>query len=274
MLSGVDSPIRGQEYVLSAVVRRFSDLGSPLDIMTHQIAGIVGSAPIPENPADAIFLILDYIRRLSKSFDSTVDIYPEKDYPEAFSRSPSELDYLIKNAVSDKFINIIDQAPYPLTGRDERKIKVQLAPKGWMAANGMSPANLRNRPSFVQAAVALQGPRFVLPKVQFEKALHFFAQNPPDIENSLKDAVGAVEGVANIIAGVSGQQLDSVIDKLVAENKIQKPDDEIFKKLYARRGAAPGVAHSNVTRAPSLSHIEASFLLGICAECILFLAQL
>ncbi len=274
LLGSIESPARGKEYVLSAVVRRFSDLGSPLDITTQNIAGLVGSAPAPRNPDEAIHLLLDYIRRLSQSFDSVVDIYPEKDYPEAFSRSPSEFEYLVKNAVYAEFINIVDGGADSAKGNEQKKLRVQLTPKGWRNINEPPVGNPLNRPSFVQATAALQSPKFARPRDQFEKALQLFAQKPPDIENALKDAVGAVEGVANIVAGTSGQQLDAIVEKLVAGNKIPKPNDQIFKMLYARRGAAPGVAHSNVTKSPGLSYIEIGFLLGICAECIRYLAQL
>ncbi len=140
--------------------------------------------------------------------------------------------------------------------------------------NELPVRSLKNRASFAQATTVLRAPEFKQPRGQFEKAVQLFTQNPPDNENALKDAVAAVEGVANVIAGTSGQQLNTVIDRLVAGNKIPKPSDEIFKKLYARRGAAPGVAHSNVTEATALTDVEVSFLLGVCAECIQYLAQL
>jgi len=135
LLNSIDGPARGQEYILSAVVRRFSDLGTPLDITTEKIAGLIGSARVPENPDDATHLLLGHIRRLINSFDSVVDIYPEKDYPEAFCRSPSEFDYLITNASLTGFINIVDQGASSIAAKEPRKVKVQLTPKGWKAAN-------------------------------------------------------------------------------------------------------------------------------------------
>lgn len=134
--------------------------------------------------------------------------------------------------------------------------------------------SLQNRASFAQVIAVLQTPVYAQPKCQFEKAVRLLTQNPPDNENAFKDAVAAVEGVANIVAGTSGQQLNTVINRLVAVNKIPKPSDGIFKMLYARRGAAPGVAHSNVTAATALTNVEVSFLLGVCAECIRYLVQL
>ena len=132
---------------------------------------------------------------------------------------------------------------------------------------------LQNRISFNLAIAAMQSPEFVKPRGQFEKAVRLFVQNPPDIENSLKDAVGALEGIANIVAGTSGVPLNTIIDKLVAENRIPRPIDDFFKKLYARRGSAPGVAHSNVTNSAEVTVVELSLLFGICANCIQYLIE-
>ena len=119
----------------------------------------------------------------------------------------------------------------------------------------------------------LNNPKFKGPDEQFAKAIEHLNRRPePDEENCVKDAVGALEAVANITAGKDGQQLNNLLDREPFRSGIPATIRESINKVYAYRGAAPGAGHGQV--GPSVVGIqEATWVLAVSAATILFLAQ-
>jgi len=114
---------------------------------------------------------------------------------------------------------------------------------------------------------------FVGPNYQFLKAIDFFSKRPkPDLENCVKEAVGALEGVARILLKDKNITLGKAINKLVRTGKIRKPFDRVFHVLYGFVSNEPGSRHG----AFKLSKIdigETEFVLYNSATCMLFLCE-
>ena len=117
----------------------------------------------------------------------------------------------------------------------------------------------------------MSSPRFSGPDEQYRKAIDHLNKRPePDEENCVKDAVGAVEGVANIIAGTSGAQLTHLLAKDRLKSALPPTVKEALKKVYAYRGAAPGAAHSLVGP-PTVDLDDATWVLTVSAATLIYL---
>jgi len=124
-----------------------------------------------------------------------------------------------------------------------------------------------------EVRVLLTNPTCKGPDEQFAKALDCLNKRPqPDEENCVKDAVGALEAVANIIAGTTGVQLNTLIDREPFRSNIHPTIRQAVEKIYAYRGAAPGVGHGQVGPA-TVGIAEATWVLAACAATILYLVS-
>ncbi len=124
-----------------------------------------------------------------------------------------------------------------------------------------------------EASALLTNPRFEGPDEQFKKAIGCLNQRPePDEENCVKDAVGALEGVVNILADTTGVQLNTLLNREPFRSGIDPTIRQSIEKLYAYRGAAPGVGHSQVGPA-TVGILEATWVLATSATTILYLVS-
>lgn len=124
-----------------------------------------------------------------------------------------------------------------------------------------------------KARILLGDSAFEGPEEQFDKAIGFLNQRPDaDPLNCIKEAVGAVEGIARILTGEHTDDLKKIIQKITANGMIPKPLNQTFEKVYAYRGNLPGVAHGQIEKA-NASIEEAEFTLGMCASMIIYLAK-
>lgn len=121
-----------------------------------------------------------------------------------------------------------------------------------------------------EARILLTNPRFEGPDVQFKKATECLNIRPePDEENCVKDAVGALEAVANIVAGTTGVQLNTLLNQEPFRSSIHATIRQSIEKIYAYRGVAPGVGHGQV--GPSVVGIaEAVWVLATSAATIVY----
>ncbi len=96
----------------------------------------------------------------------------------------------------------------------------------------------------VDSVEELLTPRFVAPLNQFKKARCFlYDQQPPDYLNSIKEAVGAVEGLARAICGQPNVTLSELIPVLKRPHLSHPAMAKIIDSIYAVRGDEPGIAH-------------------------------
>jgi len=119
----------------------------------------------------------------------------------------------------------------------------------------------------------LKHPDFKGPNNQFNKAIDFFNKRPKtDIENCVKEAVGALEGVARILLRDKNITLGKAINKIVKMGKMRKPFDKIFGALYGIASTEPGIRHG-AFELSNASIAEANFVLYNSAACMLFLCE-
>lgn len=124
-----------------------------------------------------------------------------------------------------------------------------------------------------EARYLLKEPEFKGADEQFEKAIKALNVRPePDVENCVKDAVGAIEAVGRIIVNDEKVLLSDIIKDMVGKGIIPKPLDQTIQKLYAYRGNQPGVAHGAVGTS-KVTVDEAEFVLAMSAAMIIYLVK-
>lgn len=112
------------------------------------------------------------------------------------------------------------------------------------------------------------------PDEQFQKAISFYNRRPTaDNENAVKEAVSAVEGVAQILLGDTSLTLSKALVRLKKEQDVHPTLIIMLEKLYAYRGDAAGVAHA-LTGDKEVRPEDAEFALAVSASAIVYLARL
>lgn len=112
------------------------------------------------------------------------------------------------------------------------------------------------------------------PDEQFQKAIGFYNRRPnPDNENAVKEAVSAVEGVAQILLGDTSLTLSKALSRLEKEQDVHPTLIVMLEKLYAYRSDAEGVAHA-LTGDKEVRPEDAEFALAVSASAIVYLARL
>jgi hypothetical protein len=157
------------------------------------------------------------------------------------------------------------------------RINAALAREGipWKLENGKVVRRLHPliAEQIKRTSVLLTDPKFKGPDEQFAKAIQHLNKRPdPDEENCVKDAVGAMEAVANIIAGTTGEQLNKLLEKEPFKSGVHPTLRQSIEKIYAYRGAAPGAGHGQV--GPSVVELaDAEWVLATSAATILYFAH-
>ena len=124
-----------------------------------------------------------------------------------------------------------------------------------------------------EATLLLSDPKFGAAEQAWKKAVDALNRRPePDIENCIKDAVVAVEAIANIVVGVTGQELDKVVDTLANNNRVPKPLHLTLKHPFHYRDNQANVAHG--TGEISKARIEdAEYVLNWAAASVVYLSK-
>mgnify|MGYP001089164856 CR=1 FL=1 len=124
-----------------------------------------------------------------------------------------------------------------------------------------------------RAQKLLEHEKFAGPNAQFQKAIDFFSKMPePDIQNTIKEAVGALEAIAKILENKEKADFGKLIPILVRKGVLKKPLDKCFTVIYAFRGKEPGVAHGEY-KLSELNVADAELILNFCAAGIVFLGR-
>jgi len=119
----------------------------------------------------------------------------------------------------------------------------------------------------------LRDARFAGPEEQFAKAVRALSVRPePDTPNCVKDAVGALEGVARIVTGKPSAVLSKIVADLKGKEILHPTLAKCFEGLYAYRGDAQGAAHGAVTDVP-VPLPEAEMTLNTSAALIIYLVN-
>jgi hypothetical protein len=128
--------------------------------------------------------------------------------------------------------------------------------------------------AIAEARGILRDPDLSGPDEQYQKAIGFFNRRPEaDCENCVKEAVCAVEGVAQVLLNDHSITLPQALNRLQKEKDVHPTLVKLISSLYAYRGDAEGVAHA-LTGAKEVRQEEAEFVLGTTAGAIVYLARL
>lgn len=119
----------------------------------------------------------------------------------------------------------------------------------------------------------VETPELVAPARQWRKAQEHLSKRPPDHENCVKDAVGALEGVARILTGKTGQTLSKILPGLAGRVGMHKTLETAIDKLYAYRGDEQGVAHGATNTELANLAAEAEMVLYWTAGAIVYFAK-
>jgi|ERR1035441_7357219 hypothetical protein len=110
------------------------------------------------------------------------------------------------------------------------------------------------------------------PAEQWAKAEAHLNRRPPDPENCIKDAVGALEGVARIISGRRNDTLSQILPSLATSLGIHGTIKQALASLYAYRGDQQAIAHGAVEELDNVIP-EAELVLHWTAAAIMFLTK-
>ena len=108
---------------------------------------------------------------------------------------------------------------------------------------------------------------------QFNKAKSFlYDSTPPDYLNSIKESVGAVEGLARIVLDEPKKTLSQLMPQLTGKYLGHPAMGKIFDAVFAVRGDEPGVAHG-AHESSALGHEDAELIFQTCSALIIYLAR-
>jgi hypothetical protein len=134
------------------------------------------------------------------------------------------------------------------------------------------PGRPQTQRNIIRAQAILADPRLLSAKQHFVKAQDFFSARPPDYENTVKEAVCALEATIEIRSGKRvSKDFSGEMERLSgnAANKIPAPIAQAMIKLHAYRGAAKAVAHANTTGL-NVSKYDAELVLSTSAAWITY----
>ena len=146
----------------------------------------------------------------------------------------------------------------------------------WMLKDGKIE---RRRPEEIATVIEesfrfLSQTGFEKPRSQLQKAVRALDQRPePDVENCVKDAVGALEGTAKTLVGgpTAKLKLKTVLESEPFSSSIHGALKDALLKIEGYRGDAPGVGHAMVAGKPKTEVEDAEFVLTTCIAGIIFL---
>lgn len=148
---------------------------------------------------------------------------------------------------------------------------------GWKLKNGelqRRGSNLLDEEIIQKTKSLLSNKLFEAPNNQFADALSLLNKRPePDTKNSIKEAVGALEGLARLLTGKKEKTLGDLIKILVNQGKLKKPLDKILDALWGYSSDKPGIRHgATCVFKPSIE--EAFFIVYSCAACMIYLCEI
>lgn len=107
--------------------------------------------------------------------------------------------------------------------------------------------SLGRRARHVPLLDALAAPRYSSPHAHWKKALNLAAASPPDHPNAIKEAVAAVESLAQVVLGKTGLTLGDAVKELRSRKVLPAGADKILDGLWAFANASPGTRHGGAT---------------------------
>lgn len=126
---------------------------------------------------------------------------------------------------------------------------------------------------FEEVKGLLSDPMYLGPNEQFRKANQHLSKRPePDTQNCVKDAVGALEGVAQKVTQQPKQTLGGLLSNGYLIPFLPTQLHGVVERLWAYRSDEPGVGHAN-TGTSTVGFEEAEWVLAMCATSMVFLVK-
>jgi len=126
-----------------------------------------------------------------------------------------------------------------------------------------------------RAELVLGDPRLSAALVHYNKALKYFRNvSDPDYENTVKEAVCAVEATARVLFPSGGSTLGDVVKSITGSDVGQLPKSiaNTFHGLYGFRNGGQGVGHGGATGGAVTKEI-AEYALAVAASQIVLLVD-
>ena len=119
----------------------------------------------------------------------------------------------------------------------------------------------------------LLAPRYLAVRGHWQKAHDFRSATTPDFPNAAKEAVSAVEALAQIVAQRPSATLGECIKALRASGALKQPLLKGLEELWGFASTSPGVRHGSAA-IPTLSPAESSYVLDQAAGALRLLLSL
>ncbi len=115
---------------------------------------------------------------------------------------------------------------------------------------------------------------FEEPRAQLTKALRALDERlVPDVENSVKDAVGALEGTGRTLVKDPNASLQKILTAEPFRSAVHSTLRDALLKVESYRGDASGAGHAMVAGKPKIEASDAEFVLTTCVAGILLLVE-
>ena len=138
------------------------------------------------------------------------------------------------------------------------------------------PGRPQTQKNIIKANTVLADHRLHRVKVHYNKACRFFNERiNPDYQNSVKEALCALESAAEIMSGKKvSKDFSREISKLSGPDtdKLPPPVVQAMIKIFGYRGTGEGVSHGN-TDGLQVSRFEAELILSIVGAFVTYLVD-
>lgn len=99
---------------------------------------------------------------------------------------------------------------------------------------------------------------------------HMSDRRAPDLRNSVKESICAVEATCQLLAGKEGASLNEALAVLERGKGLHPALKKSFSALYGYTSAAGGIRHAMLEE-PSLTFVDAKYMLAACAAFVSYL---
>jgi hypothetical protein len=120
---------------------------------------------------------------------------------------------------------------------------------------------------------ALASPRYAGIGIHWPKARQFRDQEDPDLANAAKEAVSALEAMAQVLAGETSITLGACLKKIRQESRLHPTLIKSLESFWGYTSDAPGVRHGSPLPA-SITPAEVDFVMASCEAGIRLLLSL
>ena len=109
-------------------------------------------------------------------------------------------------------------------------------------------------------------------RAHLKAALAHFARRPhPDLRNSVKEAISAVESAARIASGKDKATLGDALKAIDPSSNLHPAFKEAMNKLYGYASDEDGIRHSLLVSSAKVTSDDAQFMLVVCSAFVSYI---